>query len=213
MNNVRIHTKKDQTWTNAAQDIVPVKFVPQSDKRKEELSGTIYKAALAAETSLKKLYTMMDEAFKEVTHLVKQEYELAKGKAKKQGKGSFTFYNFDKSLKVEAEVNDIVKWDASLMTEALGLLNKYINASLTDSNELIRSLVNDAFSNRNGQIDSRKIFQLLKYESKIKNGNFLKACELIKNGQSIDRTKLYMRVWEKDEKGEYRNINLNFSSL
>ena len=144
--------------------------------------------------------------------MIKEEYAI-KGKAKKEGKGSFTWYNFDKSIKVEADINDIVKWDGALMTEALGLLNKYISGSLTESNELIKQLVNDAFSNSKGMIDSRKIFQLLKYETKIKNASFLKACEMIKQAQSIDKTKLYMRVWEKMDTGEYRNVNLQFSNI
>lgn len=210
---VKQHTPKDAVWTNAAGDQVPYKFVPKSDKVKEAHAGRIRKLALEVEKYLANLHQVMSEAFDSVSAMIKEEYEINKGKQKKQGKGSFTWYNFDKSIKIEADVNEIVKWDGALMTEALTLLNKYISGSLNDSNELIKALVNDAFSNSKNMIDSRKIFQLLKYETKIKDRNFLKACELIKQGQSLDKTKLYMRVWEKTQSGEYRNINLNFSSL
>jgi hypothetical protein len=213
MKQVKIHTSKDTTWTNASGDQVPVKFVPKSDKVKEVLAGKIHKAALNAEAVLAALHEQMKEAMAEVKKMVMDEYQLKYKKEARAGKGSFLWYNFDKSLKIEAKVDDIVKWDNSLMTEALTLLNQYLDSNLTDANILIKNLVNDAFANSKGMIDSRKVFQILKYEKDIKNAKFQKACELMKAAQGIDTTKLYMRVWEKTENGEYRNINLNFSSI
>jgi hypothetical protein len=213
MPTVKIQTSKNATWLNAAGDSVPFKFVPKSDKSKEVLAAKIWKAALSVEASLAQLHSMMKEAFTEVSALVKAEYELKNDKKLKTGKGSLTWFNFDRSIKVEADVNDIVKWDSGLMTEALILLNKYISANMTESNELISELVKSAFANQKGMIDTGKVFQLLRYEDKIKAVAFQKACELIKQAQSIDRTKLYMRVWEKQDDGSYRNINLTFSTL
>ena len=99
------------------------------------------------------------------------------------------------------------------MVEALALLNTYISANMSEANELISQLVKSAFANTKGEIDTGKVFQILRYEDKIKNKQFQKACELIKQAQSIDKTKLYMRVWEKDAEGSYRNINLQFSNI
>ena len=147
MQTVKIHTAKDATWVNAAGDAVPYKFVPKSDRSKEALAAKIYKAALSAEDSLKALHGMMREAFTEVSALVKAEYELKNDKKKKAGKGSLTWFNFDKSVKIEADVNDIVKWDGSLMTEALTLLNTYLSANMTETNELVAALVKSAFAN------------------------------------------------------------------
>lgn len=210
---VKIHTSKDAIWKNAAGDSVPVKFVPKADRLKESLSHNILKHSLQAEKQLKALHGILSDAFAAVEAAVKEDFEIKTKKPKKQGKGSFTWYNFDKSLKIEADINEISKWDGALMTEALNLLNAYLDASLSDANLLVKELVNSAFSNSSGMIDSKKVFQLLKYENKIKNAKFLKACELIKQAQSVDKTKLYMRVWEKQNDGQYRNINLNFSSL
>jgi len=210
--NVKIHKPKDAIWRDASGTEVPVKFVPAPDKKKEALAGAVYKAAVTAEAVLLDLHKMLTNAFSEARAAVAQEYAI-KGKEKKKGKGSFTWYNFDKSVKIEADINDIVKWDGAMMTEALSQLNSYISGNIGDSNELIKQLVNDAFTGSKGQIDSRKVFQLLKYENKIKDKRFLKACDIIKQASSVDSTKLYMRVSEKTETGEYRIINLNFSSI
>ncbi|MBS1642740.1 MAG: DUF3164 family protein [Bacteroidetes bacterium] len=210
---VKNYTNKDAIWTNAAGDDVPLKFVPKVDKVKESLSNKIRKMALEVECSIQQFHNFMNDCFIEVDKLIKEEYSIKNSKEKKKGKGSLTWYNFDKSIKVEADINDIAKWDNALMTEAQELLNQYISSNLSENNDLIKGLVTDAFSNSKNQIDSRKVFQILKYETKIKNTKFLKACDLIKQAQSIDKTKLYMRVWEKMEDGSYRNINLNFSSI
>jgi hypothetical protein len=211
---VKIHTAKNATWVNAAGDAVPFKFVPKSDKRKEELAGKLHATALKVEASIAALHTTMRAAFKEVEQLVKAEYELKNGKKKAVGeKGNITWFNFDRSIKIEANVNDIVKWDSALMTESLTLLNSYISSSMSDANVLIAGLVKSAFSNTKGMIDTAKVYQILRHEEQIKDKRFQKACELIKQASSIDRTKLYMRIWEKGEDGEYRNVNLNFSNI
>jgi hypothetical protein len=213
MSNVKFHTQKDSVWVNAAGDAVPVKFVPKVDKVKESLGQKVHKAALQAEKQLSDLHKLLTEASTEVLQLIRDEYAVKSGKQKKQGKGAFTWFNFDRSIKIEGDVNDIVKWDGPLMTEAHELLKQYINANLNGANELIAGLVTAAFANTRGMIDSGKVFQILKYQDKIKNKEFQKACELMKQAQTIDRTKMYMRVWEKADTGEYRNINLNFSSI
>jgi hypothetical protein len=213
MQTVKVYTKKDSTWINANGDHVPVKFVPVSDVKKEAMAAKIIKSALFIEQLLNSFYSDMKTAFDEVKEMIRAEYEIKNKKSYKPGKGCLTWFNFDRSLKIEADVNEIVKWDHALMTEALELLNAYISSNMTDANLLISELVKSAFANTKGMIDTGKVFQILRYQDKIKNKSFQTACELIKKAQSIDRTKLYMRVWAKTESGEYRNINLNFSSI
>ena len=210
---VKLHTAKDAVWTNAAGDQVPVKFVPKSDRVKESLAITLHKEALKVEAALKGLHSIMDEACAKVGQMVREEYELKNGKKPKPTKGNMTWYSFDNSIKVEANVNEVVKWNDAMMHEAKGLLNEYLDSQLTDNQALIKKLVNDAFSNTKGAIDSRKVFQLLRYESQINSSKFRKACEIMREAQMIDRTKLYMCISERLEDGSYRQINLNFSSL
>lgn len=210
---VKFHTAKNPTWVNASGDAVPFKFVPKVDRTKEALSAKIHSAALKSEEMLAALHKQMTEALEVIREEMLRDYELRNGKPKKIGKGTMTWFNFDRSLKVEAEMNEVVKWDGALMTEALALLNTYISSNMTEANQLIAELVKSAFANSKGMIDSAKVFQLLRYEDKIRAKPFQAACQLMKKAQSIDRSKLYMRVWEKQADGQYRNINLNFSSL
>lgn len=212
MSAVKVHSNKDATWRNADGDKVPVKFVPLMDKKKEALAAKLHKSALSLEATLANLHNTMCDAFADITVMVREEYAL-KYKKEMKTKGSITWFNFDRSIKIEADKNDIVKWDNALMTAAKEQLDRYLRANLTEANELIAGLVAGAFANSRGMIDSGKVFQILKYREKIKATPFQKACQLMADAQSVDRTKLYMRIWEKLEDGQYRNINLNFSSI
>lgn len=208
---VKIFSPKDTTWINADNDSVPIKFVPATDKLKEALAGKLYKQALKVEAELAAFHASMEDAFTQVLKLIKEAYDL-KGK-KLTTKGSITWYNFDRSIKLEADMNEIPKWDDALMSEAKILMDGFLSSNMSEANELISKLVSSAFSNSKGMIDTAKVFQILKYQDKIKNQAFQKACNMMKNAQSIDRTKRYMRIWVKDDNGQYRNVNLNFSSL
>jgi len=209
---VKIHKTKEQVWTDAAGNQVPLKYISVADKKKEAIAGTVHKFALLAESMLSDLHKTMTAAFEEVRLAIQDEFSL-KGKKQKIGKGSLTWFNFDKSIKVEMDINEISKWDGALMTEALTLLNKYIGSGLDEGKELIKDLITSAFSNNKGMVDSKKVFQIIRFESKTTNKTFLQACELLKQAHSIDKTKSYMRVWEKVDSGEYRQVNLNFSSI
>lgn len=208
-----IHSKKHPVWINAAGDQVPVKFVPKNDIEKEKLAADVLAAALKASEQLAKLHAKMLAATEAVKAMVKEQLGIEGRKGVGKGKGSLTWYSFDKSIKIEADMNEISRWDEPMMAEALNLLNTYLNENLSDANILIKGLVSDAFSSNKGTIDTKKVFQLLKYEDQIKDKNFQSACKLIRKAQDVDRTKLYMRIATRQEDGSYKYINLNFSAI
>lgn len=211
--NVRLHSSKDALWINAAGDQVPRKYLSKVDVVKESHAGKLHKAAKAAELALMELHKQMDEACKDVANMVRAEYEIKNGKKARETKGGLTWYNFDNSLKVECNVDEVVKWDDGMMAEARKLLDAYLDSQLTENQALIKKIVMAAFSNRKGTIDSRKVFELLSYENQISSSNYRKACEIMRQAQIIDRKKVYMKMSERMEDGSYRFINLNFSNI
>lgn len=215
MNNttVKIHTTKDAVWHNAAGDAVPAKYVSKADRHKETWAGALHKQALKAEDVLADLHTAMKDGCEQIAALVRQEYEIKNGKKPRETKGNLTWYNFDGSIKVEANVNEIVKWDDAMMAEARKLLDKYLDSSLSETQAVIKKIMMAAFSNRKGTIDGRKVFELLSYENEVNSSNYKKACEIMRQAQTIDRSKLYMSISERLQDGSYRSIVLNFSNI
>lgn len=213
MSSVKIHTRRDDTWKDASGLSVPFSYITKTDLKKEALACSIWKEALAVETALQRLHTSMSMAFDEVRKQMAKEYEI-KGKTLRGQKGGFTWYNFDKSLRIEASVDEVVRFDEAMMSQAKELIDEFLLSGIeTDAQSIIKEIVSGAFATTRGQVDTRKVFQLLKWESKVKDKRFVEACNLMREAQSTDKTRLYMRVWERDEAGQYRNINLNFSSL
>lgn len=210
---VNFQTKKSKVWKNATGETVPVNFVPDAALGCEILAAGAHKEAIKVEAALRTLHNYLQEASRKASEFIKDDFEIKKKRKKADTKGNITWYNFDRSLKIETSVQDIVRWDDAMMTEALQLLNEYINSSLGDANVLIKGLVTKAFANTKGGVDSGRVFQLLKYENQINDKRFSQACNILRQAQDIARSKSYMRVWEKMDNGEYRNINLNFSSL
>lgn len=208
----KIHTQKDKAWTNADGQSIPYKYVSEGDKVKETIAGKIVKDALKIETALAAFYTLISEGFKVVYLKMLDDYKTKYNKDRKI-KGNYSFYTFDGGIRISASIQDAVKWDDYKMTEAREELNTYLSQNLGDTATLIKELVMSAFSNRKGLIDTAKVFQLLKYESKIKNKHYQRACALMRDAHSITNSKQYMQVAIRQEDGSYRNVNLNFSSL
>lgn len=134
-------------------------------------------------------------------------------KIPKKWKGNFTFYNFDRSLKVEVNVNETIQFDEALIAAARECLDSFITKNVQGTDEVVRTLINSAFHNTKGGLDSKKVLSLLKYRQKIKAGEFQKALNLIEESISRPSSKKYFRVWAKDADGKYQNVDLNFSSI
>ena len=60
-------------------------------------------------------------------------------------------------------------------------------------------------------MDVKRILGL--FRLKINHPTWMEAMELIKQSINRNNSKRYARVWEKDKNGEYRNIELNSSSI
>ncbi|WP_346236125.1 DUF3164 family protein [Niabella insulamsoli] len=210
--NATIQTPKQATWRDADGQEVPYKFIPSADRVKESLAGSLLKKAVKLEQLLLDFYDDLKAGFDKVYNQMLEDYKLRYNKDRKI-KGSYSWYNFDKSIKIESRISDMVKWDEAMMNEARELLDSYLSQNLTAANELIRGLVQSAFHNTKGMIDTGKVFQILKYEERIRHKDFQKACKLMRNAQSVANSKRYMIVSVKEDDGTYRAINLNFSSI
>ncbi|MCH5690008.1 DUF3164 family protein [Niabella sp. W65] len=117
-----------------------------------------------------------------------EDYKIANNKERKI-KGSYTWFNFDRSIKIEGDVKDLVKWDEAKMALAREHFDEYMAKNLTTTNELVRGLIQKAFSNNKGMIDTAQVFLILKYQSSEKDASFQTACNLMRNAHSVANSK------------------------
>jgi hypothetical protein len=200
--------KKGDAWTDEAGMAIPFNRISKSEKVKEATSSSLIKDALGIQSMLFSFKTKIEKAMDDVVNSLIEEKKLPKN-----SKGNHTFYNFDKSIKIEVDAKDNLRFDEALIAAARQQLDAFISDNVQGTDDIIRQLINSAFQNTKGGLDSKKVMSLFKYKTKIKDNRFIKALELIEQSISRPSSKKYFRVWAKDADGQYQNIDLNFSSL
>ena len=199
---------KTEFWFDEAGTRIPYNRTTALERRMEAKSGKLLREA-------KKL----NKALTEYKELIRQEsmelFEafMAEKEVKGERKGNFTWFNFDRSVKIEVNVSERVTFDDLTITAARERLDAFIESNVTGKVEFIKEMVNDAFKTSRGQLDSKKVMGLMKYRVKIKDADFHAALDLIEESIRRPESKIYYRISERDKNGQYNAIDLNFSNI
>lgn len=204
--------QKNGTWTDESGIEIPANRISRAEKEREKQSEKILKSAQKVNKQLRDFYYLITQANDAVNRANVAEHK-AHGKAVRAGKGNFTWYNFDRSVKIEVNVNETIRFDEAKISAARELFDQFIDRNVSGTTDIVRQLINTAFANHKGGLDSKKVLSLLRYRSKIKDRDFHSALDLIEDSISRPDSKKYYRVWVKNEQGAYENIELNFSSI
>jgi hypothetical protein len=212
MSNFKVtHQKSNQQhWKDEAGNETQYSRLYPHEKMMEKYSVKLFKDAEKLNTSLqdfkKKVMCLCEE--------IHDQFMTDKGIDKiGKGKGNFTWYNFDGSIKVVTSISDRITFDDMGISACKELLNQFLDENIESKNHVIKEMVNDAFTTSRGKLDAKKVMNLLRYESKVKAPKFQEAMELLKDSIRRPDSKTYFRVSAKDENGKYKIIDLNFSSI
>jgi len=206
-----IHTKKHEYWYDETGVAVPKNRVTKAEKDRENAAKKIVESAQKASDSLKTLKAIILESTEKIL-----EAARAENKVKLNGKGNYTWFSFDRSVKVETAINETIKFDDILIASAKERLLSLIRNSINGLDFII-TIVEEAFQTSRGQLDPKKILGLRKHTERIPEGDFKNEWEeimkLIDKATTRTYTKTYQRVFVKNSAGEYEVIELNFSAL
>ena len=203
-----IQTTKQQTWVDEAGGQIPVNRLTKLEISQEKEAAKVLKHA----ENLSEALASFKEYVRAICEKVYADFMEAK-EVKTNTKGNFTWYNFDRSIKIEVSINDRIEFDDLTMKACKAKFDEFLTENITEKQDFVKELINDAFSTSRGKLDAKKVMGLLKYRNKIKDVLFQEAIDLLE--QSIRRpdSKTYFRVWKKAGDGSYQNIDLNFSSI
>jgi len=199
----------DKTWIDEAEVSVPYNRINKVERLMERSSAKILREALAVN---KKLVAFRDT----ISDLSMEAYEafMEAKNSKKQTKGNFTWYNFNRSIKIEVSISEAIQFDDLTIAAAKEKFDVFLDENVTSKNDFVKPMIIDAFeTQRNSKLDTKRVLGLMRYEAKIKNPLFSEAVKLIQESIRRPKSKTYYRVWVKDEEGQYKNIDLNLSSL
>ena len=203
-----IQNQKNQNWVDEAGTQIPFKRLTKLEIMKEAELAKLTKQATRI-NALLKAYKLQVAA---TCEKIVVEFLESKGLDSLK-KGNVTLFNFDRSIKLELHVADRIEFDDLTMKACKDKFDVFLEANIDGKQDFVKEMVNDAFSTSRGQLDAKKVMSLLKYETRIKDETFQQAISLLKESIRRPDSKAYYRVWEKNSTGEYKNIDLNFSSI
>jgi hypothetical protein len=199
---------KDGFWINEAGDKVPVGYINKSDKLKERHAHTLLVRAKSLNGKLTEFKELSRRLNDEVLKAAMDDF-----KASPVGKGNYTWFNFDRSIKNEVSINERIEFDDLTIKACKEKLDEFLNANVTSKYDMIKQIITDAFSTTRGKLDAKKVLPLLKYKDKVRDALFLESMELLEKSIRRPDSRIYHRISERQPDNSYKVIDLNFSSL
>jgi hypothetical protein len=120
----------------------------------------------------------------------KVEYGDYKIEYNKQGKGTYD----ERSSEAEKYIFDFIE-------------------SRYQGDEATKEFILSLLERKKGELDPDNIQKLYKYESTFADENFTRACELFRESYQYNHSKDYIRFYERNERGQWKNIVLQFSAI
>ncbi len=202
---------KDKTWIDESGTEIPYNRTTTSERLKEKYAFALLSDAEAINKKATDFKAKITELVQEVIDAAREENSV-----KLEGKGNFTWYNFNRSIKIEVNVNEQITFDELTIESAKEKLMDLIRTNIT-GDDFIISIVEDAFQTSRGKLDPKKVLGLRRHTERIKNTK-LKAewsdiMTLIDKSISRPNSKTYFKVWKKNDEGKYEGVELNFSAL
>jgi hypothetical protein len=126
-------------------------------------------------------------------------------------KGNISLLSYDGKYKLLVSMNDNITFDERLQV-ARELIGKCIEKWSDGARSEIRVLVNDAFQvDKTGKISTARVLGLRRLD--IQDKEWKKAMTAITESVQVTGTKQYLRIYERDDKGEYQMIPLDVAAL
>jgi hypothetical protein len=209
MKNPTTQQKTGMPWKDEKGIEIQFKRITSYEKAAEKTTFKLFKFAEKANQQLTDLKKCFIEECEELVRVFVEEHDVDITKSK----GNHTFTNFDQSIRIEVKINKNIAFNDLFITACKEKLSSFLGDSITAEDQLVKTLVMDAFNNTKGRLDPKKVMGLLKYKSKIKDPRYAEAMELLEKSITRPDSKTYFKVSARQDNGEYKCIDLNFSSI
>lgn len=192
-----------QTMTDSQGRLVPIDLVKPLDKLRDQTVQVIVARAHMLQQAVVafKADTMSDlTAFLSTSA---EEY----GKTFGGEKGNVTLMSYDGRYKVLIAIDESIVFDERLQV-AKKIIDECIVRWSEGSRSEIRALVNDAFYvDKAGRLNTNRILGLRRLA--IEDPEWKRAMQAITDSIQVADSKQYIRIYERDSRGEYKQIALD----
>jgi len=126
-------------------------------------------------------------------------------------KGNLTLTTFDGRFRVQRAIADRLAFDERLQV-AKGLIDDCIRRWSEGSRDEVRALVEHAFQvDKEGKISTERVLGLRRIE--IDDPTWQEAMKAISDSVTVASSKSYLRFYERQDDGSYRQIPLDISAI
>ena len=191
---------------NAVGHLVRIETIKPVDLLRDKLvQDTISQAKVLSQASIdfKKKIEGEIEAF--VTLSVEQHGAKVGGK-----RGNVTLTSFDGRYQVLRAVSDRIDFDEQLLA-AKSLIDECLREWTKDGGEEIKTVIEGAFiEDKKGKINKTRILGLQKLH--IEDERWQRAMKALSDALTVIGSCTYFRLYERDKKGRYQQIPMDFSA-
>lgn len=125
-------------------------------------------------------------------------------------KGNVTLISFDGRYKILRAIAEHLRFDERLQA-AKALIDECIHDWAQGSRPELQALVNDAFQvDKQGNINTVRVLALRRIQ--ITDERWLRAMRAISESVQVVGSKTYLRVYQRDDQGEYQPIALDIAA-
>lgn len=160
----------------------------------------------------RELTTLKNRAFADgaiINNLMYSLYNMKKNDAQK----TFKIENEEKTQKVVIERAERLVFTEEAKV-GIDLMRSTLKKKFASRNQSMYQIIDKLLSkNAKGDYDPKMVVKLKSFEKQVSDPNFTKAIDILTQSLTVDSTALYVRAYEKNDKGSYEDISLQFSSL
>lgn len=191
---------------NAKGSLIPIAKVKPVDKLRDEVVKDMIEIATKVRADMRVAKNRLFDNFNDFVALSAQEYKVQLGGKK----GNTTLMSYDGKYKVQVAVSENIIFDERLQV-AKSLIDECLTDWTQDSNDNIKALINQAFQvDKEGNISTGRVLALRGLD--ISDAKWDRAMDAISDAIQVTDTKEYIRFYERDDKGAYHQISLDFSN-
>jgi len=208
MKAIKKQKSSDKNWTDESGTTIPYNRTTKYERAAEVATFAIAQEAHKIHVQLVQYKDYIREEADRLYELFRTENgQIGKGK------GSATFFNFDRSIKVMVKVNELITFDENTIQLAKEKLDELLMKGLEGAMDFVKPLVMDAFQKTNGNLDTKRVLGLRRHTTRINQTLYTEAMQLIDKSIRRPSTKEYFQVWVRNDEGEYEDIQLNFAAI
>ncbi|MBS0354036.1 MAG: DUF3164 family protein [Proteobacteria bacterium] len=201
-------TIPDGYLKNASGHLVPRDQVREQDLLRDDVARGLADSAVRLSNELKQFKTRALTEIADLVTISAERYKVSVGGEK----GNVTVTTFDGSFKIVRAFSERITFTEEIEA-AKALINQCIIRWSEGANANIRALVDRAFrTDSKGQIKMAAVLELLRLE--IKDDEWLRAMQAIRDSIQSTGTAVYVRVYERvGESEQYRAVPLDLATV